>query len=286
MTNQEEVLKTITFFDFFSQALSFWELFKFLEIKISPANLQQILEDLVSESKIITINGFYCLKNRENLIDFRFRRFNYFQNKLKKAKNFSKIISWWPGVQGVFLANIIGDHNLKEGSDLDLLIITKNNRIWFSRFFCVLIAKVLNRRPNKRTKKDKICLSFYIDDMSLNLESHLYNSDDRYFIYWLANLEPLFFRPGILEHFYHNNAWLNKYLPNLKINYQPTSFNVKFNKAIILERVLKKFQLKVMPKKLKFQSQDRLGVILEDNIIKLILDDKRPMFIDKFKSSL
>ena len=286
MSIKKEILKTITFFDFFSQPLSFWELFKFLEIKVKLSELDLNLENLIVEEKIASQDGFYYLKGQDHLVDLRFRRFNYFQAKLKKARNFSRIIAWWPGISGIFLSNIIGDHNLREGSDLDLFIITKNKRIWLSRFFCVLVAKILNRRPNKKTKKDKICLSFYIDDLNLDLEKYLYSQEDRYFIYWLANLEALFFRKDILEHFQINNIWLNKYLPNLKINLSAVSSSIKPRRTLILEGFLKKLQIKIMPKKLKLQAQERLGVILEDDIIKLILDDKRPAFIEKFKPFL
>lgn len=281
---KKEILRTIIWFDLFSHPLSSWELFKFLNFKIDYNNFLLILPKFFKELKIKNIHSFWCLEGRDDIIIERFKRFNYFKNKIKKAEKFTKIISFFPAIQGIFVSNIIGDHNLKKGSDIDFFIITKSGKIWLTRFFCAFIAKILGLRPNKRTKENKICLSFYIDESNLNLEPYLYNEKDWYFVYWLASLEPIFFRKNILDKFWSNNIWLNKYLPNLLINYDSfqgnkKSQNIKIN---IIEKIFKKIQLSIMPQKLKEQSSEKMGVILEDHIIKLILNDKRPSFINKF----
>lgn len=285
---KKEILRTIIWFDLFYHPLSSWELFKFLNIKVDYNDFLVALSSLSAESKIKDVYSFWCLSGRENIIEERFKRFNYFKYKIKRAKRFTKIISFFPVVKGVFIGNIIGDHNLRKGSDIDFFIITKNGKIWITRFFCTFIAKFLGLRPNKKTKENKICLSFYIDESNLNLEKYLYSKNDKYFIYWLANLEPIFFRKDILNKFWFNNVWLNKYLPNFLINYDSfrgdkESQNIKIN---IIEKIFKKIQLNIMPKKLKEQSLEKMGVILEDHIIKLILDDKRPDFINKFAETI
>lgn len=284
---KKEILKTIIWFDLFSHPLSSWEVFKFSNIKIEYDDFLLALSELSEESKIKNIHSFWCLVGRENIIEDRFKYFNYFKYKIKKAKIFTKIISFLPSVYGVFIGNIIGDHNLRKGSDIDFFIITSNNKIWLTRFFCTLLAKSLGLRPNKKTKENKICLSFYISESNLNLEPYLYNEEDRYFIYWLAGLEPIFFREDILIKFWSNNIWLKKYLPNFFVidNYTEKKEKNKNIKMGTLEKMFKKIQLKIMPIRLKEQSLSGLGVVLEHNIIKLILDDKRPDFIEKFNES-
>ena len=289
---KKEILKTIIWFDFFCHPLSSWELFKFLNIKIDYNIFLVALSELSGEFKIVNINSFWCLAGREDIVEERFKRFNYFKFKIKKAKRFTKLISFLPSIQGVFISNIVGDHNLKKGSDIDFFIITSTGKIWLTRFFCTFVAKILGLRPNRKTKENKICLSFYIDDSNLNLEPYLYNEKDWYFIYWLAGLELIFSKQEFLNKFWDNNAWLNKYLPNFFIkqnNIQNKKNSKKENKKVkisFIENFFKKIQLKIMPQKLKEQSLDSLGVILGDHIIKLILDDKRPYFIDKFDRAI
>jgi hypothetical protein len=285
---QSQILRTIVWFDLFSQPLTAWEIYKYLNYPTSYNNVISALETL--SDKIGFKDGFFFLIGRENIITERFRKYNYFKRKIKKARIFTKLISLWPSILGVAVSNIIGDHNLKDSGDIDLLIITKAKRIWSGRFICTLIAKVLGLRPNIKTKRDKICLSFYISSDNLNLEKYLYNEQDFYFVYCLADLTIVYNYNNIWSKFYKENIFLKKYLPN---NPEPI-FNKEdiadnFKLGLIgsgLEKVLKKFQLNIMPQNLKNQVGQSSGVMLDDNIIKLFLIDKRPEFINLFNNRI
>ncbi len=282
---KEEILKTITWFDLFFHPLTSFEVFKYVNY---PCKLNDVIVELENLSyKIKSKNGFYYLARQEEIIEERFRRLNYFKKKIKRAKKFSKLISKIPSVSGVAVSNIIGDHNLRESSDIDFFIITSPGKIWLTRFFCALLAKTLNLRPNNRTKKDKICLSFYISSNNLNLEKYLLNSKDLYFIYWLAGLEVICDKKNIFNKFYQENNWLKKYLPNFSQSSQLSTapFESKAISSRSIEKILKKIQLKIMPGELKNQAGKSSGVVLEGDIIKLFLEDKRPFFIDKYEEN-
>ncbi len=285
---QSQILRTITWFDLFSQPLTAWEIYKYLNYPTSYNNVVSSLETL--SDKISFKDGFFFLSGRENIITERFKKYNYFKRKIKKARIFIKLISLWPSILGIAVSNIIGDHNLKDSGDIDLLIITKDKSIWSGRFICTLIAKVLGLRPNTKTKRDKICLSFYISSDNLNLEKYLYNEQDLYFIYCLADLTIIYNYDNIWSKFYKENGFLKKYLPNNPeriFNKEDIDNNFKLrlvgNK---LEKLLKKIQLNIMPQNLKNQVGQSSGVILDDNIIKLFLIDKRPEFIDLFNNRI
>lgn len=287
---KKEIIKTLIRFDIFNHPLSSFEIHKFLGIELDYFSLLQYLADLEKEKKISSNFGFYCLPERLAIVVERFKRLNYFNLKIKKALRFTRLISFFPFIKGVFVSNIIGDHNLRKESDIDFLIISAPAKIWLTRFVCTFWAKILGLRPNSKTKENKICLSFYISSDNLNLEKYLYNEDDFYFIYWLAGLETIFFRSGVFQDFWQSNFWLKKHLPNfcfpisedvLNMDKQKIKNVSTFNKKI--EAILKKYQLKIMPQKLKSLYGVSSGVLLEDDIIKLFLEDKRVDFIDKFK---
>ncbi len=305
---EKSIIKTLVFFDLFNQPLSLFEIYKYLNIKSNLFDIFACLKNMGSGVK--SKNGFYCLQDREELIIERFKKYNYFKRKIKRAIFFSKLISFFPFVRGVAVSNVIADHNLRDESDIDLFIISSKNRIWLTRFFCTSLAKLLSLRPNKKTKKDKICLSFYVSENNLNLEKYLYNEDDYYFIYWIAGLEVLVNKNGVFENFFLENSWVKRYLPNF--SFFAASAPVFCSGATkdgktgaqsfaspdsgfcendnsgggCLENFFKKIQLKIMPKDLKNKNSDFGGVVLRDNIIKLFLDDKRPEFISKFKERL
>ncbi len=285
---QSQILRTITWFDLFSQPLTAWEVYKYLNYPTSYTNVISSLETL--SDKISFKEGFFFLIGRENIITERFKKYNYFKRKIKKARIFTKIISLWPSILGVAVSNIIGDHNLKDSGDIDLLIITKDKRIWSGRFICTLIAKILGLRPNIKTKRDKICLSFYISSDNLNLEKYLYSNQDLYFIYCLSDLTIIYNYKNIWSKFYKENIFLKKYLPNNPERiFNKEDVNNNFKLRFIgnkLEKTLKKFQLNIMPQNLKNQVGQSSGVILDDNIIKLFLIDKRSEFIDSFNNRI
>jgi len=287
-----EILKTLIRFDIFKHPLSSYEIHKFLGVSFVYFEVLLALDELLLDNKIFFSNGFYCLPESVEIIPERFKRLNYFNLKIKKALRFTHLISFFPFVKGVFVSNIIGDHNLRKESDIDFLIISAPSQIWLTRFFCTFWAKILGLRPNNKTKENKICLSFYISSDNLNLEKYLYNENDFYFVYWLVGLEPIFFRSGAYQDFWQNNLWVKKYLPNFCLplfdreanNIKKKNNFSKFSFVIYLNNILKKYQLKIMPKKLKEQYGRSSGVLLEDDIIKLFLEDKRAIFIDKFNS--
>lgn len=283
-----EIFKTMIWFDLFSHPLTVYEIFKYVNY---PCKLNDIIIELENLSdKIKYKNGFYYLAGREEIVEERFRRLNYFKKKIKRAKRFSKLISKIPSVLGVAVSNIIGDHNLKDGSDIDFFIITKSGKIWLTRFFCTFLAKILHLRPNIKTKKDKICLSFYVSSDNLNLEKYLLNSKDLYFIYWLSGLEIIYDKKNIFTKFYQENNWVKKYLPNFSelLSSNRDFVNQPQFKIVspgFCEKTLKKFQLKIMPKKLKDQVGKSSGVVLDDKIIRLFLSDKRQFFIKKYEEN-
>jgi hypothetical protein len=287
---KQEIIKTLVWFDTFSYPLTAFEIYKYLNYKTSYSEVVLALEEL--SDKIVSSDGFFFLRGREALITERFKKFNYLKRKNKRAKAFVKLISLWPSVLGVAVSNIIGDHNLRDSGDIDLLIISAPSRIWSCRFICTFMAKILGLRPNKKTKQDKICLSFYISSDNLNLESYLYNDRDFYFVYCLNDLDIIYNYKNIWEKFYQANTFLFKYLPNrsdlsvfpdkqvVKTKFKLFSINKKIGDK--LEKFLKQLQLKIMPVALKEQVGQSTGVILEDNIIKLFLEDKRLDFINRF----
>lgn len=290
---KEEILKTIIWFDLFSHPLTSYEIFKYVNYS---TNLSDIIDELENLSdKVENKKGFYFFKGRESIVEDRFKTLNYFNQKIKKAKRFSRLISWWPFIQGIAVSNIIGDHNLRGKSDIDFFIITSSRRIWLTRFFCTFLAKSLGLRPNKKTKRNKICLSFYISNDNLDLENYSYNTKDLYSVYWLAGIEVIYNYKNIFSKFYKANYWVKKYLPNLNLDDQNLSCleeeknrenNFSFGFLDFLEKFSKKIQLRIMPKKLKDQVGKSSGVLLEDNIIKLFLEERRSVFIEKYEEYL
>lgn len=297
---QSAVLKTTIFFDIFSYPLTAYELWRYLNLPASFIDVCEAALFLTNQEFLETKQGFYFLPHQEKLIDIRQERYHYANRKLKIARKVTRLFCLLPTVKFVALSNLIGRHNLRDGSDIDLFIITKKNRIWITRLFCAGLMKILRQRPTPENKRDKICLSFYIDEKHLDLSSLADGKNDYYFHFWLAGLHPIYDAGAYHHQLMQANSWLKAYLPNgdFLLNNQayreaPKSWREKIltfslfcRLGNFLESWSQKFQLKIMPLALKNKLNQDSRVIVRDGIIKLYLVDRRREFSKRYQESV
>ncbi len=303
--NQQEfslaIIKTIVFFDIFDYPLTAYEIYNYLAFKTKFKEVIDILPLLIEIGIIEEKDGFYYLNSKEDHYYSRLNRYHLTNRKLKIAKRVAKWFSYLPFVKLVALSNLIGRHNMREEGDIDIFIIAGKKRLWLARFFCAGLMKLLNKRPTEKNKKDKICLSFYVDTNHLDLSAlSLEGGEDWYFYYWLAGLYPLYDEGSYYLRLMQNNQWLKNYLPNIDflISNQSYSPALRFRskapfifKGIsqllnILETKAEKFQLKIMPQALKEQANQGSQVVIKEGIIKLYLSDRRQEFKRVFDQKL
>ncbi|MDD5031706.1 MAG: hypothetical protein PHR36_01520 [Patescibacteria group bacterium] len=315
----EAIAEAIAFFDLFSYPLTGFEIWKYISVKCGLSEVMEILEDITKKpplqggqvekrgqeippapfnerGQIEEKNGFYFLTGREEVIKERMARYNYTDKKFKRAVLIAKIFKFIPWVKMIAVGNIIGAHNLKRGGDIDLFIITEARRVWLTRFFCVLATKILGLRPKPGEMQDKICLSFFISEEAMDLESLMIpGGQDTYFIYWLAGLAPIYDRDDIYNKFIEANIWLKNYLPNWErgeVNYRRNAGKgfPRFYRDVVdmffggLERKIKEIQLEIMPRQIKDIMNMDSRVVASDKIIKLHVNDRREEYKIKLKA--
>ncbi|MFA5753736.1 MAG: hypothetical protein WC905_00020 [Patescibacteria group bacterium] len=281
---EKAISRLIAFFDLFEYPLTPWEVWHYLDERFRLSDIMAALDRLAGsgataqEAAIGHQAGFYFLRGREKTITTRQQRHNYSQRKINIAKRFGRLFSWLPAVKVVAVANSLGGYNLRDGSDIDFFIITAAGRIWLSRLFCTGLAKILNRRPTARHKRDRICLSFYLADDHLALSELALPGFDPYFHYWQRSLIVLYNKD-------------RKYQAFLAANRLPGGQAAKAVKnsghlANHWEKMAKRWQLKIMPVALLSQNGGTGGVVLGDSIIKLYLSDRRLEFSKKYEEKI
>ncbi len=280
---KKKIKEVLAFFDLFDYPLTPLEIWHYLDKKFS---FKEILFLLDSMDDVCKEQGLIFLSGRNSIINVRKKRYNYTKRKLKKAKHFSFLFSLCPFVQLILLGNSLGSYNLRDGSDIDFVIISKPRRLWLTRLYCAGLAAILNSRPKKGDKRDKICLSFYISSDSLNLDNLQLKPEDPYFFYWLRSLVVLYNKNKTYERFLQDNKLFfnDKIRFDLKNKEKKNLLVYKFFN--ILEDLAKNFQLLIMAAELKMAANNSVGVVINNKVLKLYLRDNRQEYLEKYGNKL
>lgn len=288
-------MKTIAYFDLFDFPLTDFEVWQYVGVSCELGEVIKILESGLD--KIEYQDGFYFLFGREIIIKTRMRRYNYTDRKMRRTKFLCRIFRFIPWIRMVAVGNLIGQHNLRDESDIDLLVVTQKKRIWISRFFCVAITKMLGWRPTAEDQRDKICLSFFASDDNLDFFNLRLNDEDIYFRYWLAGLVPIYDVDSCYKKLINANRWLKQELPNLinrsisrRIMVKPIMSSYAQDVVDLffggLEPQFRNWQLKIMPTDLKNIANKGKEVVISDSILKFHKNDRRQLYQAKYEQHI
>lgn len=289
---QEAIFKTLCWFDVFDYPLMLQEIWRygFFTDKCDLAEVGSELEILLMQKRIEYLDSYYFLPERGGIVAERQKRFKFAEQKINRAAKFSRIFRFIPSIELIALGNQIGSRNMREGSDIDLLIVTKPGTIWTTRFLTAGLVKLLGVRPTANNSKDTICLSFYATSEALNFKS-IAETDFHYFYYWLAFLMPIYDRDGVYEKLMQENNWIIERLPNFVFD-NKTQVIVKVRKCYLLqwlltpmyllEGQLRKLQLKIMPNGLSDLANQDTRVVVSDQMLKFHANDRRRAFQEKY----
>jgi len=220
MTNS--IIKTLAYFDIFDTPLTREELYRWAwESPIG--NFTEFIKNLDALSAQKTISGkdgFYFLPGRTEIIARRERAVSIVEKKMRIARRAARKLRWVPFVAAVFVCNTVALGGVKKSSDIDVFIIIKASRLWLARLLTAFVLSMVGLRRNRKKITNKICLSFYATDDTLNLEPIKIAPNDIYLIYWLDNLIPIYDPTNLHKKIMEANGWAKKYLPHAFLPYR------------------------------------------------------------------
>lgn len=271
-TISERAIRVIVFFDLFDFPLTVLEVKREIGDQISFRALRSLLLD---DKRLGEKRGFFFLAGRDQLVAIRQKRHNYAKRKQKIAQRFSQVFAWLPWIRYVALANVIGHNNLRDSSDIDLFIITSPGRLWLSRLYCTGLAKILRMRPTRQTKRDRLCLSFYISSDQLDIRSLYLAGGDPYFEKWQKNLILLYNKKETYSDFLAANSG-DSISQSEPVIYRPD----------FLERWARAWQLYIMPPDLKQAANNSDGVVINNFVLKFHQSDRRRELINSYEKKI
>lgn len=297
ITLQKAIVEAIAFFDMFDCPLTLMEVWKFIRMECGLTDVQEILSSGIM-IEVGEKNGYYFLAGREGIYNTRMQRYNFAVRKLKRTLLIARIFKLVPWIKMIAVGNMMGANNLRDQSDIDLLVVTEKKRIWLTRLLTVAITAALRMRPQPDNNRDKICLSFFVSENALDLEKlMLKDALDIYFIYWMANLVPVYDADNVFNRLIEENRWLKERLPNWQA-YIPiqrrnagaglSGFYHDLVDLFIggLEPQLMEWQIKHLPKNLKELMNKTTSVVVNEKIIKLHSKDRRKEYFEKWMGKI
>jgi hypothetical protein len=152
--------------------------------------VEQAIDTLVQEGVLFFTKGRYVFQNAENLITEHRDREALFPRKIRRAKQFATFLSRLGGVKAAYVCNTLALAHANEESDIDFFIVCKKDTVWQTRFFATLYLAVRRWRVES-AKQDPVCLTFFVDEETLDL-TPLAIENDVYLRHWFLSLLPLY----------------------------------------------------------------------------------------------
>lgn len=176
-------------------------------------SIEEIKERLISNKiysdkeieKFIKLSGYKAIKSENK----------YYKEKFKKAKELAKLIeSNFEDVLFLGITGSVAARYPKKNDDIDLLVITKADRLWITRLKLRLFIKknkIPHRKFGRKENKDEFCFNLWLDLSSLKLikeKRNIKNAVD------LILLKKLINRNNTYQSFIKENDWAIKYVAN------------------------------------------------------------------------
>jgi hypothetical protein len=216
-------LRTLLYFDVFQYPLSENELLAYCDRPVSDTSFAQKVLGQMQHAKLIGYrSGFYFIGSSQHNIERRIEGNALAAKKMNTARFFSRIISAFPYVRGVYISGSLSKNFMDAESDIDYFIITKPGRLWFTRTLLVMFKRIFLLNSNKY-----FCINYLIDEENLEVtDNNIYAATE------VMLLLPMFnFR--LFDDFISANHWCRRYYPNFLPKPKQPDIQAPFLKTLL-----------------------------------------------------
>ena len=237
-----------------------------------------------SNNKHNEFKSYFNIKDTPSIIE---------DNYYKKTRKYINYIKWIPWLKMIWIWNSISMNCASENSDIDLFIVTSQDKLWFVRVIITIIFILLWVRKTKNKHAWKFCLSFFATTNWLNFWDFAIKNkkvnytwkeiliDDIYLYFWIIYFKPILDYNNTYELFLEkNNSWADFTKYN-KI-FENNKKYIKFNSPSLLGMTLGAglnilFKKIFLPKTIKHFNKiwKPFWVIINDNMLKFHNNDIR-----------
>lgn len=285
LTVKQAVLATLAYFHLFEVPLTRDEISEHLFF-LKPD--EEKIDIYLRESPLIRLrNGYYGLEASEAFFESHVTMMKRAQEYWKKIRRFLWLFQICPFVDLVCVCNSLPIYAVREDSDIDLLVVTRKNRLFLARLWLTGLTTLLGIKRQGNKIRKRFCLSFYVSEENMGFSSLALKPYDIYLAYWIKTLEPIAGDYSIYELLLKkNHSWLSEYfktiLPKRRFFRKVKPWQLRVKKFLEkwtdrspLEEWIKQRQLRRAREKLWFL-KDKSGTVLSNTMLKFHDHDRRP----------
>ncbi len=210
---------------------------------------------------------------------------------IEKTIKYIRYIKWIPWLRMIGVWNSIAMNSATLDSDIDLLIVVDEKRMWFTRILCTFIFQILNVRKTDKHHAWRFCLSFFCTFNWLDF-SKFSLIKDPYLYFWMLSFVPILDVNNCYSQFIEKNtSWADfSNYKNILVNHKKNiTYNISRNKCTndtiikvynCIDTLCKKVFL---PKTLKHYENiwKPYWIIISDDILKFHNEDIRKDIAEK-----
>lgn len=213
----DSIIDTLAFFAIFEFPLTTTEVFNWLwkpPVGTTIVSVTQELEQLVASGVITSGGGYFFLGPISDALERRRQAHWLVAHKLQRARRALRWATWIPFLQAVFMCNTVAFGWPRPQSDIDVFVVVRRNRLWLTRLLLTLSIGLSGYRRHGQYVADRVCLSFYITDDVLDLESVQIEPNDILLTYWTIFLHPLYDPNSVAATIALQNKWAMVRVPH------------------------------------------------------------------------
>ncbi len=227
----DRVIATLKFFDLQDIPVTLFELHRFLLADIfdlkanlnanwdltvehtgEKVSIDQVLKCLETDCslEVECKYGYYALRGRGQIIESRWSNYLYGFKRERLVRRYIWVLSHIPFVRGVAIGGSQAMGQQKQGSDIDLLIITENGFMWLTRTLVSAYFQFLGMRRHGKFVANRFCLNHYLARPKIvDREKNLYKAME------YGRLRPVIYEQNILIFLQQNYGWISSFFPNM-----------------------------------------------------------------------
>ena len=201
---ESAIIRTLLYFGVFNYPLTLTEIHENCQfIRCTQGEVETKVQEFCKKKLVNKFGDFYFITGNTSQIERRKSGNQRAANYFSKAQHYSRLISFFPFVEAVYISGSLAKGFVDEKGDIDYFIITRPNRLWLCRSLLIIFKKLFLLNSHKY-----FCLNYFIDSSTIEIpDQNIFTATELVFAIPMYNRD-------LCSKFERSNLWKHMYYPN------------------------------------------------------------------------